>query len=83
MSVCCDCCVLSRRGRCDGPMPHSEKSYECCVSEYDREDSIKRRPWPTRICCKMEKKMIQSIFHTQFFTRFMSQGVKIILFTEQ
>ena len=60
MSVCCKCCVLSRRDLCDGPMPHSEESYECCVSEYDRGTSIKRRPWPTRVCCKMEKKKIAS-----------------------
>jgi hypothetical protein len=29
---------------------------ECGVSEYDREASIMRRPWPTRGCCTMEKK---------------------------
>ena len=28
---------------------------ECGVSEYDREDLILKRPWPTRGCCTMKK----------------------------
>jgi hypothetical protein len=28
---------------------------ECGVSEYDREAWIRRRPWPTRGCCVIEK----------------------------
>jgi hypothetical protein len=28
---------------------------ECGVSEYDREASIMRRPWPTRGCCAIGK----------------------------
>jgi hypothetical protein len=28
---------------------------ECGVSEYDRESSITRRPWPTGGCCVMVK----------------------------
>jgi hypothetical protein len=27
MSVYCECCVLSGRGLCDGPIPHPEESY--------------------------------------------------------
>ena len=27
MFVCCDCCVLSGRGLCDGPIPRPEESY--------------------------------------------------------
>ena len=27
MSVPCDCCVLSRRAFCDGPISHSEKAF--------------------------------------------------------
>jgi len=27
MSVCCECCVLSGRGLCDGPIPHPEEPY--------------------------------------------------------
>jgi len=29
MSVCCECCVLSGRGLCDGPIHHPEESYGC------------------------------------------------------
>ena len=47
-------CVLSGRGPCDGMINRPE---ECDVSEYDREASIMRRPWPTRGCCAMEKKV--------------------------
>lgn len=32
MSVCCECCLLSCRGLCDGPIPRSEESYRLCVS---------------------------------------------------
>jgi len=32
LSVCCDCCVLSGRGLCDGLIPCTEKLYGClCV----------------------------------------------------
>ena len=32
MFVCCDCCVLSGRGLCDGPIPRPEESYRLwCV----------------------------------------------------
>jgi hypothetical protein len=27
MSVCCECCVLSGRGLCDGLVPRPEESY--------------------------------------------------------
>jgi len=27
MFVCCECCVLSGRGLCDGPITHPEESY--------------------------------------------------------
>ena len=39
MSVCCECCVLSGRGLCDGPITCPE---ECGRSECDAETSIKR-----------------------------------------
>ena len=29
MFVSCECCVLSGRGLCDGPIPRPEESYEC------------------------------------------------------
>jgi hypothetical protein len=48
MSVSCECCVLSGRGLCAGPIPRPEESYRLwCVSECDREASIMGRPWPT------------------------------------
>jgi len=32
MAVCCECCVLSGRGLCDGPIARPEESYRlwCC-----------------------------------------------------
>jgi hypothetical protein len=37
MFVSCECCVLSGRGLCDGPIPRSEESYRLwCVSECDQ-----------------------------------------------
>jgi hypothetical protein len=35
---------------------------ECGVSEYDHESSIMRRPWPTRDCCAMGKKLMSYWF---------------------
>jgi len=57
MSVSYGCCVLSGRGLCVGPITCPESPAECGVSECDREASIVRRPWPTRGCCAMEKKI--------------------------
>jgi hypothetical protein len=45
MSVCCDCCVLSGRGLCDGLIIRSET--ECGAFECDRESLIIRFPWST------------------------------------
>ena len=40
MFVCCDCCVLSGRGLCDGLITRSEESYRLwCVVECDLETS--------------------------------------------
>ena len=48
MSVCCECCVLSGRGLCDGLITRLEESYRlCCVLVCDLETSWMRRPWPT------------------------------------
>jgi hypothetical protein len=47
MDVCCECCVLSDRGLCDGLITRPEESYRVCVvSECDRQASITRRFWP-------------------------------------
>ena len=40
MLVCCECCVLSGRGLCDGPITRPEKSYRLwCVVVCDLETS--------------------------------------------
>jgi hypothetical protein len=52
MSVSCGCCVLSGRGFCVELITRPEESYECGVSECDREASIMRRG-----CYAMEKKL--------------------------
>jgi len=48
MFVCCECCVLSGRGLCDGLITLPEESHWlCCVVLCDLETSCIRRPWPT------------------------------------
>ena len=47
MSVCCEFCVLSGRGLCDGQITRPEESYRLwCVVVCDIETSRMRRPWP-------------------------------------
>jgi hypothetical protein len=31
MYLCCECCVLSGRSLCDGPIPRPDESYHVCV----------------------------------------------------
>jgi len=52
MSVCCDCCVLSGRGLCDGLITRPEESYRLwCVVVCDQETSPRmRRPWSVLGC---------------------------------
>ena len=46
--VYCECCVLSDRGLCEGPITRPEESYRLwCVVVCDLEISWMRRPWPT------------------------------------
>ena len=48
MSVCCECCVLSGRGLCDGLITRPEEPYRLwCDVLCDLETSRMRRPWPT------------------------------------
>jgi hypothetical protein len=48
MSVCCECCVLSGRGLCGGPISRPEEYYRLwSVVVCDLETSCTRRPWPT------------------------------------
>ena len=56
MSVCCECCVLSRRGLCEGLITRPEESYRLwCVVECDLEISWMWRSWPTGGCCTKNK----------------------------
>jgi hypothetical protein len=55
MSLCCECCVLSGRGLCDGLITRPEESYQLWrVVVCDVETSRMRRPWHTAgggCCC--------------------------------
>ena len=52
MSVSCECCVLSCRGLCDGPIAHPEESYQLwCVIVCVLETSSVRWPWLALGCC--------------------------------
>ena len=47
MSVCCECCVLSGRGLCDGLITGPEESYRLwCVVVCDQDTSRMRRTCP-------------------------------------
>jgi hypothetical protein len=56
MYICCECCVLSGRGLCDGLITRPEESYRLwCVVVCDLETSWMRRPWPTGGGCAKNK----------------------------
>jgi hypothetical protein len=58
VSVSCQCCVLSGRGLCVWLITRPEECYRVCVvSEYDREDLIMGRPWRTRGCGAMGRRV--------------------------
>ena len=58
MSVCCECCVLSGRVLCDGPITRPEESYRVwCVWVWSW-FSIMRRLWPTRRRCAIKKFLV-------------------------
>jgi hypothetical protein len=47
MSVCCECCVLSGRGLCDGLVPRPEESYNMskkCVILKPRKTEVALAP---------------------------------------
>jgi len=51
MFVCCECCVLSRRGLCDGLITSPAESYRLwSVVVCDQETSKKRRQSPLPGC---------------------------------
>ena len=63
MSVCCDCCVLSGGGLCDGLITCPEESYRLCyVVVCDLETSIMRSPWPTGGCRARNKLVCEALF---------------------
>jgi hypothetical protein len=73
MSVCCECCVLSGRGLCEGLITRPEGSYRVwCVSECDREASKMRRSWPTGGCCAT------AVFGATFPRRSALQGMSAV-----
>ena len=54
--VCCECCVMSGRGLCDGLITRPEGSYRLwCVVVYDLETSRMRRPWSNGGSCAERK----------------------------
>ena len=76
-SVSCECCVLSGRGICFGPITGMEESpTECGGSEYDLETSTERglRParvvetrWNFRVRGKYDRKLENGHGHYQFW----------------
>ena len=77
MFVCCECCVLSGRGLCDGLITRSEESYRLWrVVVCDQETSQARRQSPLEGCkiqppmgvvAPGEKKLLvkKGIYHTR------------------
>jgi hypothetical protein len=61
MFVCCECCVLSGRGPCDGLITRPEESYrQWCVIVCDLKTSRMRRPWPALVRSATKKKWFES-----------------------
>ena len=57
MFVCCECCVLSGRGLCDGPITRPEESYRLwCVVVCDLEKPQEWGGHSPRLGCKRHKK---------------------------
>ena len=61
MEVCCQLFVLSGKGLRDELVP---RPTDCGVSEYDRESSKMKRPWPTGGCSAMVNTKKKSIHKT-------------------
>jgi hypothetical protein len=53
LDVYCECCVLSRRGLCEGPI--SRPSESCCGCGCNREAWTIRRPWPISVSRAIKK----------------------------
>jgi len=60
MDFCCECCVLSGRGLCDGPITRPEESYVClsvasvvcCQVEVSATGRSLVQRSPTDVCCE-------------------------------
>jgi hypothetical protein len=63
MFVCCECCVLSGRGLCDGLITRPEESYRLWCVVCDLETSWMRRPWPTGGCHAKNKQTYLILFN--------------------
>ena len=73
MLFCCERCVLSGRGLCDGLMTRPEESYRLwCVVVCDLETSRMRRPWPALGRSATKKCKCSKVIPLQ--TRFGPQG---------
>jgi len=69
MSVCCECCVLSGRGLCDGLITRPEESYWLwCVVLCDLETVWMWRPWPTGGLLRPKKKGFIVFYEGHFGT---------------
>ena len=65
MDVCCECCVISGKDLCDGPIPRPEKPYRLwCVFVCDLETSRMRRLWPALGCCARRKERQRAITYS-------------------
>ena len=68
ISVCCECCLLSGRGLCDGLITRPEESYRLwcvVVCDLEKQTSWMRRPRPTGggfIAPRKKKKVLQIIY---------------------
>ena len=81
ISVCCECCVLSGRGLCDGLITRPEKSYRLwCFVVFYLETSWMRGPWPTGGCCAKNKQTnlhVFSLVDTQLLLQYSQSAVDI------
>jgi hypothetical protein len=69
MSLSCECCALSGKGHCVGPITRPEESYRVwCVC--DREASKMMRPWPSRGCCAVRENYgINNLSNRNFYRK--------------
>jgi hypothetical protein len=54
MDVCCECCVLSGRGLCEGLITRPEESYRqwrvvVCDQETSKNEEVKDRYWTVKL----------------------------------